>query len=540
MQVQYDKYFDERGQITVFLSLLFLVLMMSFLFIVEGVISYSASSLGEDAVKGAGESIMANYDRELFKNYHLFFLDPRQKDYIVTDGKEFINQYFSGNSFFDIYCDSLEVTGEKTAVDEDGLYLKHEIREWMKYREEKEIAKVLEDIIRNTKKNDGERKECQEEVDSAETDVKKEQDEEVNQETKEEANKKDTESDLKGDVDKNTDNVENMKSDEKAASDEIEPVSEETLKERSNWKEIKETLQLLMRTGILFYAAEHLENLSRQSIPGTNLPSKRVKSSSFDNEQRLLDKMDELSFSSLKGIKSLLSVDISMDGRGTLWTKDRYIISYIEDCFSFYGSSDKKDNALLYEVEYLISGKNSDIDNLKRVANYILLLRFINNYIFTGKDTQMKMQINTMASAITGVMGMPQTMKAVQVLIRMAISYGESLLELHTLFSGGEVPLIKDKTTWNLTLKTMGEQLRNKQIVKKGKKNISYKDYLKLFLLTKGNSRTVCYRMMDIMQENIASKEPGFLMENCLFSYSWKGSLAAGGVKLNFVKQCSY
>lgn len=540
MQVQYDKYFDERGQITVFLSLLFLVLMMSFLFIVEGVISYSASSLGEDAVKGAGESIMANYDRELFKNYHLFFLDPRQKDYIVTDGKEFINQYFSGNSFFDIYCDSLEVTGEKTAVDEDGLYLKHEIREWMKYREEKEIAKVLEDIIRNTKKNDGERKECQEEVDSAETDVKKEQDEEVNQETKEEANKKDTESDLKGDVDKNTDNVENMKSDEKAASEEIEPVSEETLKERSNWKEIKETLQLLMRTGILFYAAEHLENLSRQSIPGTNLPSKRVKSSSFDNEQRLLDKMDELSFSSLKGIKSLLSVDISMDGRGTLWTKDRYIISYIEDCFSFYRSSDKKDNALLYEVEYLISGKNSDIDNLKRVANYILLLRFINNYIFTGKDTQMKMQINTMASAITGVMGMPQTMKAVQVLIRMAISYGESLLELHTLFSGGEVPLIKDKTTWNLTLKTMGEQLRNKQIVKKGKKNISYKDYLKLFLLTKGNSRTVCYRMMDIMQENIASKEPGFLMENCLFSYSWKGSLAAGGVKLNFVKQCSY
>ena len=540
MQVQYDKYFDERGQITVFLSLLFLVLMMSFLFIVEGVISYSASSLGEDTVKGAGESIMANYDRELFKNYHLFFLDPRQKDYIVTDGKEFINQYFSGNSFFDIYCDSLEVTGEKTAVDEDGLYLKHEIREWMKYREEKEIAKVLEDIIRNTKKNDGERKECQEEVDSAETDVKKEQDEEVNQETKEEANKKDTESDLKGDVDKNTDNVEDMKPDEKAASEEIEPVSEETLKERSNWKEIKETLQLLMRTGILFYAAEHLENLSRQSIPGTNLPSKRVKSSSFDNEQRLLDKMDELSFSSLKGIKSLLSVDISMDGRGTLWTKDRYIISYIEDCFSFYGSSDKKDNALLYEVEYLISGKNSDIDNLKRVANYILLLRFINNYIFTGKDTQMKMQINTMASAITGVMGMPQTMKAVQVLIRMAISYGESLLELHTLFSGGEVPLIKDKTTWNLTLKTMAEQLRNKQIVKKGKKNISYKDYLKLFLLTKGNSRTVCYRMMDIMQENIASKEPGFLMENCLFSYSWKGSLAAGGVKLNFVKQCSY
>ena len=66
MQVQYDKYFDERGQITVFLSLLFLVLMMSFLFIVEGVICYSASSLGEVAVIGGGDSILAYFDSEVF------------------------------------------------------------------------------------------------------------------------------------------------------------------------------------------------------------------------------------------------------------------------------------------------------------------------------------------------------------------------------------------------------------------------------------------------------------------------------------------
>ena len=191
-----------------------------------------------------------------------------------------------------------------------------------------------------------------------------------------------------------------------------------------------------------------------------------------------------------------------------------------------------------YEIRIVPKKNISQTNVFYKIQQYLKKEEQENRY---SRDIKIpSVYINTMASAITGVMGMPQTMKAVQVLIRMAISYGESLLELHTLFSGGEVPLIKDKTTWNLTLKTMAEQLRNKQIVKKGKKNISYKDYLKLFLLTKGNSRTVCYRMMDIMQENIASKEPGFLMENCLFSYSWKGSLAAGGVKLNFVKQCSY
>ena len=67
-----------------------------------------------------------------------------------------------------------------------------------------------------------------------------------------------------------------------------------------------------------------------------------------------------------------------------------------------------------------------------------------------------------------------------------------------------------------------------------------YKDYLKVLLFMKGNSTILCYRMMDIMQENIACKEAGFLMENCLFSYKWEGSLSFGSVKMKFEKQVSY
>lgn len=103
--------------------------------------------------------------------------------------------------------------------------------------------------------------------------------------------------------------------------------------------------------------------------------------------------------------------------------------------------------------------------------------------------------------------------------------------------------MLSDFTDYNSDLSDLAAELKDtptKLTIVYSPVYDEYKDYLKLFLLTKGNSRTVCYRMMDIMQENIASKEPGFLMENCLFSYSWKGSLAAGGVKLNFVKQCSY
>lgn len=482
--------FEEKGQITVFLSLLLIVLIGFSFVVVEGVSSYSASALGEDAVKNAGENILANYDRELFNKYHIFFLDPREKNYILSDGKADMDQYFSGNSFFNVFCNSLKMTEEVTAVEEDGLYLKHEIREWMKYRQEEKVKDTLKQLINNVKKNNADRKEYQNEA-------------------------------------------------------EEETVSQEVQKERTTWKEIKEALQLLTKTGILFYVSDHPEQLSRKSIPEENLPSRAKKREQEEH------KVEEFLFSGLglKGIKSMLSVDFSINTNSALWTKENYIVPYIEECFLDYSEegreekeekNDVQEQVLAYEKEYLIKGQPSDLDNLKRVANDILLLRFINNYIFTGRDAEIQSQVNLMASALTGVVGIPQTAKAVQMMLRAALSYGESLLELHTLFEGGEISLTKDRGNWNLELKTMVKQLKEKKTVKKGKHNISYKDYLKVLLFMKGNSTILCYRMMDIMQENTACKEAGFLMENCLFSYKWEGSLSFGSVKMKFEKQVSY
>ena len=147
--------FEEKGQITVFLSLLLIVLIGFSFVVVEGVSSYSASALGEDAVKNAGENI---------NKYHIFFLDPREKNYILSDGKADMDQYFSGNSFFNVFCNSLKMTEEVTAVEEDGLYLKHEIREWMKYRQEEKVKDTLKQLINNVKKNNVDRKEYQNEA----------------------------------------------------------------------------------------------------------------------------------------------------------------------------------------------------------------------------------------------------------------------------------------------------------------------------------------------------------------------------------------
>ena len=101
---------------------------------------------------------------------------------------------------------------------------------------------ALKQLINNVKKNNADRKEYQNEVEE------------------------DT-----GNIEQSEEN----KGEEDKAEEET--VSQEAQKGRTTWKEIKEALQLLTKTGILFYVSDHPEQLSRKSIPEGNLPSRAKK-----------------------------------------------------------------------------------------------------------------------------------------------------------------------------------------------------------------------------------------------------------------------
>ena len=90
----------DEGQITVFLSLLFLIIMGTALCSMEGMYRYAESSLAEDAMRGAGNYVLAGYNRTLFEKYHIFFMDPRQRKNLEEDGREYFNKYLHANSLF--------------------------------------------------------------------------------------------------------------------------------------------------------------------------------------------------------------------------------------------------------------------------------------------------------------------------------------------------------------------------------------------------------------------------------------------------------
>lgn len=532
---------SERGGVTVFLALLFLLFLGAAFVVLEGVRQYETSALAEDAAKGAGENVLANYSKALFKEYHVFFLDPREREHILSDGKEAIDGYFSAGSFYHISCTSLAVTEEKTAVDADGLYLRHQIREWMRFRERekaKDAAKAtLKKLVSQEKSENAAGKERVGELVEAEKEEQEAQ--EKSQEEKAEADKKQAadagasasapsagsgnETGSASKTGEGSDADGSAESGDGSAQSTAKKPDPKTVRERLSWKELKETVEQIMKTGVLYYAADAPEKLSVQSMEGGDLPSSGVAARIGGADD------GNFSFASLAALRVFFSEKEGTASASTLLGDEYFLLAYIEENFRHYGDGrEKYETVLAYETEYLLAGQSEDLANLKRTANQILRLRFVTNYAAARRNAALQKKVSGMAFAVCGVFGMPQAVKPVEILITAMLSYGESLLELHALLSGEEISLKKSAATWNLQPENAVRKLWEKSGVKKGKVSVSYTDFLKLLLLKQGSSKALCYRMMDIMQENTALSEPGFLMRESLFSWKWKGTIASG------------
>lgn len=513
---------QEEGQITVFLSLIFFVLLGLTLCVLEGMYSFMESSLAEDSMRSAGNYVLANYNRNLFDRYHIFFLDPRERGLIESDGKEYLSMCPGKESFFRYSCDSLEVTEEKTAVDEDGLYLKHQIREWMKYREVTKAGEELKKLFSSASDTGTGTSLARADMNKAEAAI----------EESEKAKTSDTAN--AGDSDGNNSSG---KSGESGGSQNVQTGGKTGVK----WEELKSLLTNITQAGILVYAADDVGAISKLSISTDGLPSGLQSA-----ENDMVDYFTGvLSFLKVDEWKKMLGEIRMEEWNGTALTDEFYLLEYIEENFRNYmddngngtaqssrmaeGKRTDSGNALLYEVEYLIAGKESDMDNLKTVADRILCFRFLSNYIYLSQDARWKTVSGSAAAALTGILGFPQARKAVQVLLTAAVTFGESMLDIHALLAGDEVPIIKDASTWNLTLENAATLLRNKGPVKQGRVNADYADYLKLLLSARMQRNRILFRMMDIMQLNTALEEPGFLMEECLFAFRWESEFSCGG-----------
>ena len=122
-----------------------------------------------------------------------------------------------------------------------------------------------------------------------------------------------------------------------------------------------------------------------------------------------------------------------------------YAKAHFKNFLSKVKEDDKKE-ALRYGLEYLIAGKESDEANLSSVANRIFGLRTIvwYGYFLTRKDKMAEAE--AIAAAIASVLALPAAIEIIKYGIVMGWSMDEARKEVKSLLKGDDIPLLPGKS----------------------------------------------------------------------------------------------
>lgn len=203
-------------------------------------------------------------------------------------------------------------------------------------------------------------------------------------------------------------------------------------------------------------------------------------------------------------------------------TKTLLLDLYVQEKCSCY--VEQKENAhLKYQQEYILCGKNNDIDNLKEVVYKLSALREAANASYLYSDSIKRAEISALAASVAAVAVAPHLQPMLETSILFAWAYVESLNDIRILLDGGSVPLIKTADSWNTDLSFIFD-FQNMETIHTNKKGLDYEDYLKILLFIE-NKEQKLQRIVDIIEMDIR-KTPyneNFKMDGCLSAYQVQG-----------------
>ena len=196
-----------------------------------------------------------------------------------------------------------------------------------------------------------------------------------------------------------------------------------------------------------------------------------------------------------------------------------------------------------YQVEYIVGGKGSDRENLKKTVNRMLLLREAANAAYLYTDPEKRAQSGALAASLCTALLIPEGAFVVEKLLLLGWAYGESLLDVRQLMAGGKVPLVKNGASWQLALSDIGQifsLLQDGQA--KNTSGLDYNDYLQILLFTSSRNN-LTFRCMDMIEQNIRLK-PGkenFRIDSCMECLEMEtGFLSPSGNRWTAVRSYGY
>lgn len=234
-------------------------------------------------------------------------------------------------------------------------------------------------------------------------------------------------------------------------------------------------VQFLQSLGILDLVLADTENLSMNRVDIENLVSNRVCAQGSSPQTEEVTWMEEILF-----------------------------YQYLLEHMSHYRNP-QEGRGFLYELEYIIGGMNSDVENLKAVLTQMLLIREVINFLYITFDVTMYEEASLLALALVGWSASPLVIESVKLGLLAAWAYGESVLDIRALLQGKEIPLLKNKETWTLQLSNIEVVAEKNVCAKEVEGGLSYENYLGILLLLQQNQR-IALRALDATEACLRKK----------------------------------
>lgn len=171
------------------------------------------------------------------------------------------------------------------------------------------------------------------------------------------------------------------------------------------------------------------------------------------------------------------------------------------------------------ELEYILFGKNNDVDNMQAAVGRLTQIRTGLNLIYLYGDSAKRNEARALALSITGAAGLTPIATVVCFMIMSVWSLGQAVCDIRDLLAGRKVPLMHDHDSFYLTLDGLLQFAAGgiSGAQGTGSKGLRYVDYLKMLSFFTQNTEQD-YRCMDVMQMNIRMKQSDFLMNRLVYS----------------------
>lgn len=470
---------EAEGQVTVFMALLFLVVVSLLMAQYHAAVFYTCQANAERAACLSVESFLAGYHRPLRDYYQILAVDGGfgQSTFQEEQLEEQLRGVFEKN-----IKDSYGRAGESGASLEEPIFTfliggdwEFFLREITLNRMEAAVSTGIESIMEQWKIKNGE---AASSLNQKRADAAQAEREQAEGETPESGRQ----------------NAENSGK---------EPVTDP-----------RDFVAEIWNQGILEAACPENFALSGKNCPMTDVSfpeagrkiQEHIDFKDDANIQELLEKWD-----------SILAPEAGIRGIA----EDGAVQMYIMEVFDHAATEESRiehERALAYEVEYILAGNDSDSENLKTVLWKLLAFRSVMNLSHILLSGEKGMEVRQTAAALSTALLLPQFTEVVAFLLKAAWAFAESLADCRTLLKGGKIPLMKDETTWYLSWEQMFRLDGHVLDGNDGGEGIDYQGYLQMFLMLM--NRDIKYRRMThLMEKNIRLLPgyPEFRMNHCVY-----------------------